>query len=114
MQCGCINENFTKIKFLNFFNLNLIKLHTQKKAILYGKINSNNVNYYGIIMMSKTKAPIHSYKNQAVHYQNGVMISKPSKSSKIFSFQHFSMTNEASYDDLERILGSPPKKIPVS
>ena len=37
------------------------------------------------------------------------MISKPSKSSKIFSFQHFSMTNEASYDDLERILGSPKK-----
>ena len=40
------------------------------KANLYGKINSNNANYHDIIMRSKPKAPIHSYKNPGIYYKN--------------------------------------------
>ena len=89
---------------LQFCNFDYFDQATQKKikkAILYGKFNFNDANYHGIIMMSKPKAPIHSYKNPTICYQNGVIISKPSSSSKLFSFKHFFTTNEASYDDLE-------------
>ena len=64
-----IYENFIKIKFFylksNFDQATQKKI---KKAILYGKINFNNANYYGIIMMTKTKAPIHSCKNPRIFF----------------------------------------------
>ena len=53
-------ENFVKIKFfiLNS-NFDQATQKINKKAILYGKNNYNNANYYGINMMSKIKAPIY-------------------------------------------------------
>ena len=49
-----------KIKFFNLnSNFDQATQKINKKAILYGKNNYNNANYYGINMMSKIKAPIY-------------------------------------------------------
>ena len=70
-----------------------------KKAILYGKINFNNANYYGIIMMSKINAPIHSYKNPQIYYQC------PKIWQKKFGnfFCNFFLRNDTRYVDLDLI-----------
>ena len=76
----------------------MIKAHEKniKNLILFGKITSNNANYYGTNIMSKVKAPLFSYKTPVIYYQSS--FSK--------SLKHFSMMNETSYDDSNDIWGS--------
>ena len=87
------------VKFFNFkYNFDQTTQKKIKKAMLFGKINSNNANYHDIIMMPKTNAPIHSYESPQIYYQ-------PPKSSVSFSFSFFGnlfLKNDAPYDDSDR------------
>ena len=72
-----------------------------KKAILFGKINYNNANYYGTIKMSKVKVPLYIYnsseKNPVIHYQN-------QKYNLGKFFGNFFLGNGTRYVDLDQII----------
>ena len=70
---------------------------TIKKAILYGKIYSNNANYLDIIKMSQINAPIHSYQNSQIYYQRPKIWQK--KFGNFFSnfLINFFLANETRY-----------------
>ena len=62
----------------------------------HGKINSNNANYYDLIMMSQTNVPIRNYKNPQIYHH---FPKKWQKKLGSHSLKLFSTTNRASYDD---------------
>ena len=90
-----------KRMFPNFLLLSYILMCFPlfKRAILYGKINSNNANYCDINMMSKLKAPIHDYKNPGIYYEND-------SGNWQKKFGNFYLAKEPRYINLKLILGS--------
>ena len=87
---------------VNFTSLYMI-------VIIEGKINYNNANYHDIIMIPKSNAPIHSYKNPRIYYQycrNGEI----NGGANFFgSLGNYFQPNKASYGDLDFISDRPPK-----
>ena len=67
-----------------------------------GKINFNNANYYGIIIMSKINAPIHSYDTSQIYYQRPKIWQKMCGN----FFGNFFLANETRYINSDVNLGS--------
>ena len=88
-------QNFIKIKFFNVnYNSDQATQKKIKKAILNGKINYNNANYYGTNMMSKFIAPFYSYK------RDKNLVRYYPKSFGNF-FGNLFLSFQTSYDDLD-------------
>ena len=69
--------------------------------------NSNNANYYGIIMMSQINAPIHSYKTLQIYYQRPKIWQKMFGNFFGIFFINFFLANQTRYIDSDFNLRSP-------